>query len=235
MIWQVIFTGLTLGMVSSFHCVGMCGPLALSLPLAGLSRAGKIWSVGCYHTGRIFTYSCLGLVFGLAGRRIYLAGLQQWFSIVLGLAILLVLVLNLRQQAKPYPGFLQKGFSQVQQWIVALWGMQSRSKFLLIGAANGLLPCGMVYVALALALSQPQINLSVVSMAMFGAGTLPAMLALSLLGHHLNISLRNTIKKAIPAFMAMMAILLILRGLNLGIPYISPVLAQQPGHAIICH
>src|SRR5688572_30048205 len=86
--WSILITGFTLGLVSSFHCVGMCGPIALSLPLHHLSRLRKLLTELCFHFGRIITYSLMGLLFGLFGRQIHLSGVQSWFSIISGLLIL---------------------------------------------------------------------------------------------------------------------------------------------------
>ena len=107
--------------------------------------------------------------------------------------------------------------------------------YLLLGMANGLLPCGMVYLAIAGALSTTGIEESVLFMSAFGSGTLPAMLLLSFFGVHIKVSLRRQIKKAVPFIVAGMAVLLILRGMNLGIPFVSPVLADAPQPVISCH
>ena len=104
----------------------------------------------------------------------------------------------------------------------------------LIGAANGLLPCGMVYFAIAGALAAGSVVHGVLFMASFGLGTFPLMMLLSYFGFIINISLRNKIRKAVPYFMAAIAILLILRGMNLGIPYISPSF-NAAGESIPCH
>src|SRR5664279_2457000 len=89
---QLIIAGLMLGIVSSFHCVGMCGPLALALPVRDLSKTQKSLSLVLYHAGRISVYMCFGLIFGVAGRGLYIAGFQQWFSIGMGLIMMVFLV-----------------------------------------------------------------------------------------------------------------------------------------------
>lgn len=107
--------------------------------------------------------------------------------------------------------------------------------YLLLGMANGLLPCGMVYLAIAGALSTSSVGESVLFMASFGAGTLPAMLALSLFSVHIKLTLRQQLKKVIPYVVVCMGVLLILRGMNLGIPFISPATARAPQDVISCH
>jgi sulfite exporter TauE/SafE len=101
--------------------------------------------------------------------------------------------------------------------------------------ANGLLPCGMVYIALAATLSLPQISQSVVFMALFGAGTLPAMMLVGYAGQMIKPDVRKSFQKAVPVFIALMGVVLILRGMNLGIPFISPELTHAAGAAINCH
>jgi uncharacterized protein len=235
MLTQIIIAGLLLGMVSSFHCIGMCGPLALSLPVQHLKRIERVLSLFAYHSGRISVYALLGLIFGLAGRRIYMAGFQQWFSIILGALMIFLLIQYFVYRNALQPVFLQKAYLRIQQYFLRYWKSPSISSFLMLGIANGLLPCGMVYLAIAAALSISQISYSVLFMVMFGAGTIPMLMALSYFGFFVKLSVRNQIRKLTPIMIAVMALLLILRGLNLGIPFISPVMQAAPGQLLECH
>ena len=223
-----------MGLISSFHCVGMCGSLALALPIHHLTPAQKTFSLLSYHAGRIAVYTIFGLIFGIAGRRIYIAGLQQAFSIALGIFILFVIVQYFVFKKSMQPKFLGKFYQNAQEVFVRYWKSPSKFKFILLGMTNGLLPCGMVYMAIAGALTASEIRYSVLFMAMFGAGTIPALVALSYFGSRIDLSMRNNIKKAIPFILGIMAVILVLRGLNLGIPFISPILAKAPAHAISC-
>jgi len=74
-------------------------------------------------------------------------------------------------------------------------------------------------------------------MAMFGLGTIPVMLGTSVLGSIINLNIRNKLSRLIPVFSVLLAAIFILRGLNLGIPYLSPKLESNPRHQenIICH
>jgi uncharacterized protein len=232
---QILLAGFLLGTISSFHCVGMCGPLALALPVQHLSALHKSLSLFLYHLGRITVYAILGLVFGLAGRGLYLTGFQQWFSIGLGLTMLIFLLQYLGFRNFRQPPLINKFNQRVQKHIVLLWKSPSRSSFVLLGMANGILPCGMVYLAVAGALNVSQVSNGVLFMAMFGLGTLPPLFALSFFGSLIKLSLRNKIRQITPLIIAIMAIILILRGLNLGIPYISPLLGGARAPAVICH
>jgi len=236
MSWGIIIAGFTLGAAGSLHCVGMCGPLSLALPVHHFSKAGKLIALLLYQFGRIITYAAIGLLFGIAGRQLYLAGYQQWFSIIAGSVILIAAVLYFVHKKRARLSFLNKFYQGVQNIIIKiLRSSTGLPGFILLGMANGLLPCGMVYVALASSLSFTTAADSTVFMAMFGAGTLPAMLAVGYAGTFMNQRLRTSLRSFTPVFMTLMGVLLILRGLNLGIPFISPLMPGAPGDAVNCH
>jgi uncharacterized protein len=230
-----VIAGMLLGLVGSFHCVGMCGPLALALPVHHLQRAQQATAIILYNIGRVITYSLIGGLFGWAGRSIYIAGFQQWFSITMGIVILMLTALNYFLSSPLSPKWLRSFHYSIQGLMGRLLKSPREYHYLLLGMANGLLPCGMVYLAIAATLSTSSVSESILFMASFGAGTLPAMLALSFFGVHIKLSIRQQLKKAMPYFVAGMAVLLILRGLNLGIPFVSPVLADAPQPVISCH
>jgi sulfite exporter TauE/SafE len=236
MLLPVIIAGLTLGAAGSLHCVGMCGPLSLALPTYHLSKTKKFISLLVYQFGRIITYSIIGLLFGLAGSRIYIAGYQRWFSIAMGILIITLALLYFIQKKTIHLSFLNRFYHSVQGLIIRLLkSATGMIGFLLMGMANGLLPCGMVYIALAATLSLPQISQSIIFMAMFGAGTLPAMMLVGYAGQLIKPGVRQSIQKAVPVFITLMGVILILRGLNLGIPFISPELPGATGATVICH
>ncbi len=232
----ILIAGFTLGFAGSLHCVGMCGPLSLALPTYHLSPVVKFFSLLLYQGGRIITYSILGLLFGLAGRTMYIAGIQQWFSIAIGVVILAGAAFYFLQKHTVHFKFLSGWYAILQQIIgKRLRRNNGPGGFLVLGMANGLLPCGMVYMALAAALSFAQVYQSVGFMSLFGAGTLPAMMIVGYGGRMINPSVRMVFRKSIPFFITATGILLILRGLNLGIMFISPALPHAAGQAVNCH
>ncbi len=234
MIGPILIAGFSLGLFSSLHCIGMCGPLVLALPLQGVSGPRRILATGLYHGGRIGMYAVLGSISGLLGHRIYIAGWQQGMSIGLGTGILLML--GWKWIGRPRKIFFpDKLYGGLRRWILRLWQSPSSGSFFLLGVANGLLPCGMVYLAVAGAVSLSGIGQGLAFMLSFGAGTLPLLLALSYSGHRIRLNFRGFLQKGLPFLMALMAVLLILRGLNLGIPYISPLLPGAKGGAVECH
>jgi sulfite exporter TauE/SafE len=236
MIFPAMIAGFTLGAAGSLHCIGMCGPLSLALPTGQLSRTKKIISLLMYQLGRIITYSMIGLVFGLAGRSIYIAGYQQGFSIGMGVLVLTLALLYFIQKRTVHFYFLIRFYQSVQNIIIRLLKSSKGSiGFLLMGMANGLLPCGMVYIALAATLSLSQISESVLFMTLFGAGTLPAMMLVGYAGQLIKPDIRRSFQKVIPVFIVLMGAVLILRGLNLGIPFISPELPGSATAVVNCH
>jgi sulfite exporter TauE/SafE len=235
MITEAITGGLILGAFSSLHCIGMCGPLALALPVQHLPVWQQRFAALLYNAGRIVTYTLLGLLFGLAGRGLYMAGFQQWLSIISG-GVILVFIINYYFLKKAWqPKWTLNLHATVQQLMIKTLRTDRKEAYLLLGMVNGLLPCGMVYVALAAALNFSQVQQSVLFMSGFGAGTLPLMLLLSIAGSSFSFSIRGRIKKVVPYLMTVMAFLLILRGLNLGIPFVSPLMASEPATALPCH
>lgn len=233
--WPIITSGVVMGLFSSLHCVGMCGPLVMALPLAGLTDRRRFLSLLAYHGGRLLTYALLGLAFGLAGRRLQLAGWQQGFSIVLGMVILVACICSFahRQLATFLPvAAYQRAITGLN---LRLWQAPRRYGFLLLGMANGLLPCGMVYLAIAGALTAGHAGFSSLFMACFGLGTLPALLAVGYGGWRVSLAWRVRFRKAVPVVMLTMGVLLILRGLDLTIPFISPLLPTAPSGGVSCH
>ena len=115
----------------------------------------------------------------------------------------------------------------------ALLRRRSFSSLAVLGLLNGLLPCGLVYVACAGAAASGSVLAGAQYMALFGAGTVPMMLAISLSGRLVPPSLRLSLRRAIPVCVFLLATLLILRGMSLGIPYVSPDLSH--GAPSCCH
>jgi len=235
--WYFILTGFVTGLVSSLHCVGMCGPLALALPAGSLSAAGKRNALILYNAGRIITYALLGLVAGLAGSAFVTGGFQQGLSIVTGLLMLFFVVVNTIFKNKNFARvpLFSKFFQSLQRFIASLLKNKKPSAFFLIGSANGLLPCSMVYMAIIAAIASGSVVAGVLFMMCFGLGTTPFMLALPWFGQSVSFAFRSKIKTAFPYMLSVLALLLILRGMNLNIPFISPAVYHNNAHAVGCY
>jgi sulfite exporter TauE/SafE len=232
---QLISYAFLMGFIGSFHCVGMCGAIALSLPVKSLLTHQRNIGLVLYNLGRVITYSLIGVLFGLIGRTFYLGGFQKMVSIIIGISIIIYLVLTFLLKKSIQVNFINKFNYKVQSILSKYLSKQNLKNTFVIGLLNGLLPCGMVYFALAGALASGSIIKGIVFMMMFGLGTIPLMLLVSLLGVFINVAVRNTIKKIIPYFMLLMGMLFVLRGLDLNIPYVSPVIENSINKVIPCH
>lgn len=209
----MIWTAFALGLFGSLHCLGMCGPLVLALPQSSGAKAIA------YHLARVLAYALMGVIIGLFGRGLNLAGFQQSVSIASGILVILF-GLGLLRKRSAWPPFFMRLY---QRW------MQGNDvvSVMLLGFLNGFLPCGMVYVAMAGALIQQDIWQGGLYMILFGLGTLPMMLGISWSKHLWSLELRKKINRLIPIITILIGLLFILRGLNLGIPYISPVIENE--------
>lgn len=214
---------IALGLLGSLHCAAMCGPLQLALPMPPGGGARRI-VLGrfVYQFGRVVTYSLLGVAGGLVGKSLFVIGLQRWLSIALGIMVLAGLLLS-KRIAVSAP--ITRLVTKLKTAMSAQLRRRGFRSLLALGMLNGLLPCGLVYVALAGAVAQGALWSSIEYMAIFGLGTSPMMLALSLSGRMLPPAWRLKLSAAIPVGACLLAVMLILRGMALGIPYLSPDLA----------
>jgi uncharacterized protein len=229
---SIFWTSIIMGLMGGFHCVGMCGPIALSLPD---HHSGSNWKYVqgrvFYNLGRVATYAGMGIIFGFFGFALNLAGLQQWVSILSGVLILILQFapgnlsgkISSRLKIPVLVGKLKASFK-------SYFAQKGSSALFIIGLLNGLLPCGFVYLALAGSLATGSVTGAALYMALFGLGTLPVMLAISLSGKLITFSFRSKIQKAVPYVATAIALLFILRGLSLGIPYVSPKLGPHHQH-----
>lgn len=230
----VLITGLGFGFAGSLHCVGMCGPLALSLPYNKQTGPGKLSGIMLYNAGRISSYAALGGVTGIIGSQLSTFGLQQVFSIAVGSFLLIFYTLSLRKK-KPNSNHTYL-YRKLQQVIISNMQRPTASGMVITGAANGLLPCGTVYLAIAAATAAGTVGGAMLFMLAFGAGTIPLMAGISLTGLFIRPGFRQAARKITPYVALVMAALLIIRGLNLNISFLSPHLAAGAKTAVIsCH
>lgn len=220
-----------LGLAGSLHCVGMCGPLALVLPRREGSRGAFVAGRLLYNLGRALTYSAMGAVFGLFGQSLLLAGWQNGLSLAVGILILIYLATRCLGAGRwSLESALLRFVAPVQRRLAARLVRPGAGSLFVIGLLNGLLPCGLVYVALAAAAATGSAVEGLLFMLVFGLGTAPLMLAVSLAGPSLHASLRGRMQSLVPVALCTLAALFILRGLSLGIPYLSPDLPAQVEH-----
>ena len=219
----MLFSALFFGLISSLHCIGMCGPIAMMLPVDHKNPTKKAMQILTYHFGRLTAYGFLGLAFGLLGKGLFIAGFQQNISIAVGVLMIIIAIV-------PEKVFAQYNFSKpiykVISSIKSSLGNQFKRKtfdaLFSIGFLNGLLPCGLVYAALFGAIAMQNEVLGVAYMLLYGIGTIPLMSVVVYASGFMSVPLRSKLQRIIPIITIGIGILFILRGLSLGIPFISP-------------
>ncbi|MFN6946027.1 MAG: sulfite exporter TauE/SafE family protein [Cytophagaceae bacterium] len=231
---EVYVAAFLIGIAGSLHCIGMCGPIALALPVKKQGLPAKLIGRLVYNLGRTGTYAMLGLLAGALGKVFVLAGLQQVLSIVLG--VFVITVVFAPSLLKRYSGILNFSLiNGLKVYFSRLFGNGSYASLLMIGLLNGILPCGLVYLALAGGMATGGIISGALFVASFGLGTLPVMLAVSMGGAFAGQALKTKIRKTVPVMMVCMGMVLILRGMNLGIPYVSPKVGTEGQEIHSCH
>ncbi len=227
----LLWTAFTIGLLGSFHCIGMCGPIAFALPLDRTSK----WSIYSgsltYNLGRLSGYSLIGVVFGIIGLSFSVFGWQQVLSIAIGF----LMILSLFVSAQVNSGKWSLKLGQIKVALSGRFKKQGLFNLYLIGFLNAFLPCGLVYMALAGATAAGGALGGLQFMLFFGLGTLPLMWAVAVIGASVKLSWRTRIRQVTPYFVFAIGLLFILRGLDLGIPYISPELSKIGTQTVNCH
>lgn len=219
----MLYSALVLGLLGSLHCLGMCGPIAFLLPVDRSNHYKSGMQVLIYHIGRLLAYGSMGAVFGLLGSGINLFGAQQKLSIIIGLLmILLALIPYQKMGGGQLNGFFYKSIAGLKNKLGKTLKRKTPDAFFSIGVLNGFLPCGLVYMALLGATAMADPLSGALYMAVFGLGTIPLMSAAVYLARILKSSMRNRLRRLIPVFVVIIGVLFVLRGMGLGIPYVSP-------------
>lgn len=225
----MLWTAFAIGLFGSLHCAGMCGPIAISIPGG---RAGMVVGSLLYNLGRTVTYAGLGLLIGLLGKAVFLAGLQSWLSVGIGVFLLIVVIfsINVEQRLLKWP-WMDRLYGGLKQGLGNMLRRSGWQAHFGIGLLNGLLPCGLVYMAVAGAITSGTILDSVLYMVLFGLGTIPLMLGLMLAGQRIGLTFRNRLRKLYPVLLTLMALILIFRGLSIDLPADITLWTDMP----MCH
>jgi sulfite exporter TauE/SafE len=221
------YSAIILGLLGSFHCIGMCGPIAMVLPVHNEKPLPRLLKIFLYHFGRILAYGTIGFAFGFLGKGLFLSGFQQRLSIIIGIIMILYILIPASVLSKFQATSLLYSFiGKIKLGLGKRLKNKSYASLFIIGFLNGYLPCGMVYMALvgAIAMASPQEGFFY--MMLYGLGSIPLMTVVIYSKTIFSITFRNKIPKAIPSIVVLIGILFILRGLGIGIPYISPTDAQ---------
>ncbi|MBL4709358.1 MAG: sulfite exporter TauE/SafE family protein [Flavobacteriales bacterium] len=227
------WTAISIGLLGSLHCIGMCGPIALALPLDRSSSFKIVGGSVIYNLGRLFSYLLIGALLGLVGNGFAMAGFQQILSIVVGSFMVLSAIWAVFQLKKWNFQIHNLWISRIKSAMAKRFRRTSFANLFFIGMLNGILPCGLVYIALAGAIAMASPTQGAFFMFAFGLGTMPLMLAVAVYGNQIKNKFFPPIKRFVPVFIFLIGTLFIIRGMNLGIPYLSP--QTQHKQTINCH
>ena len=233
----MLISALIMGLLGSFHCIGMCGPIAFMLPLERENKVLRFMQVMTYHAGRIMAYAMIGLIFGAVGAGLNLFGLQQNLSIFAGIFMILITLLPSKRfgRFRLFHPFY-KTINNIKNKLGIALKRRDAETYFFIGVLNGFLPCGLVYLAVFGALATAQLSEGLIYMVFFGLGTIPLMTTAAYAGNFLNVKLTKRVQRMIPVVVVLIGVLFILRGLGLGIPYISPKpITNTITSEITCH
>lgn len=232
----MLFSALIFGLLGSFHCVGMCGPIAFMLPIDRKNKTKGVFQILSYHLGRLFTYSLIGLLFGFLGKSFFLFGFQQQISIVVGVLMIVFILFPKLFKKVNFSTKISAVISKLKNALGKELKKKGNDTFFTIGFLNGFLPCGLVYMAVFGAVAKTNAFSGSLYMFLFGLGTIPLMTSVVYLGNFTKGAFRKKIQKAIPVLVVFVGALFILRGLGLGIPYISPApVLELDSSGKICH
>jgi sulfite exporter TauE/SafE len=229
-----IIMAFLMGLTGSLHCAGMCGPIIWIMPFANTESYKKWTGIFLYHIGRISIYALLGLLL-FSFKELFRPHIQQYISIILGSMLLIVGVASFIPGSKMK--FTLPWATLVQSSLSKFINRPGMSGLFISGALNGLLPCGLVYMALTLSVTAPSATHALALMYAFGIGTMPMLIALTILKGRLQLAKNWNMRHIVPGVMLVFGMLFLLRGMNLGIPYLSPAIKveQNEVKASCCH
>jgi sulfite exporter TauE/SafE len=222
----MMWSAFLLGLLGSFHCAAMCGPLMLGLGARGYS----LFNLVVHHVGRWIGYSALAVVFRLAVSPLYLFELQQYIAFLSG-GFLIVFGL------KAHIPVVQKSFAKLTQAVSSQMNTlhAARTGSLFLGILNGLLPCGLSFGAAILSLNTATFWQSAVYMVIFGLGTMPMLWVIAYLPRFGKQGFIRDFNQWTPKLMVVIGVVVIIRSAGWGIPFISPTYNAQEERAECCH
>lgn len=225
---MLLSTAILVGLLGSLHCLGMCAPITWAVPVNAAKRWQWLGERLVYNLGRVVTYAVIGLVAGLLGSTLSMAGWQQGLSIGAGVLMILgVLIFGMEIPDKALTRPLAKMITRIKTSMGSMLRKRGVAAQFSMGLLNGLLPCGLVYAALIAAVSMGSWQGGAMYMALFGLGTLPMMLAAAIFGRAMGQRFRGRLSYLAPRLIMVVGLLFVLRGLNLGVPYLSPALRSE--------
>lgn len=216
----MLYLGFTLGLFGSLHCIGMCGPLAIAFcNKPNQNKKQKLINALQYNLGRTTTYTLLGIVFGLIGSFLFIVDLQKYLSIFIGAVLILSVLFTFNLESRLYKFKpLNKFNSFIQKSISKLLSKAHNKSTFMLGMVNGLLPCGLVYLAIAGSIASTSILEGAMFMMLFGFGTIPALFFLILGSQSISLKYRSYFRKVLPVVNLIFGCFLIYRGFAIDVP-----------------
>ncbi len=217
----MLWSAFLLGFLGSFHCVVMCAPIMISIKWHGIKSLTILRNKLIYQSGRIITYIFIGLLFYVLGRSFALASFQKALSITVGSILILWLLFD-QLKLNQFNSLLLSIFNWAKKLFLPLTQIKGAAGSFATGLLNGLLPCGLVYVAAFASVLQISVTDNIKYMTMFGIGTLPLILIVLAGAQFAGNSVRKFATRFTPIFIGLLGLYFITRGLELNIPYLSP-------------
>jgi len=212
----MLLASFMIGFLGSMHCIGMCGGLITTL---GMARPTVWWTgLAAYQAGRVSTYVLLGLLTGLAGtvltKMAWIDSAQNVLAVLAGIMMVTFGVHLAGWMADPFQKVLTRFslLTGLSGWIQSAAASRQPVSWYMVGFCNGLLPCGLVYAALAMALSSGEVPQAGLIMLAFGLGTVPAMMFVPVLMRKLAPRMRGGILKVAGVVLIMLGLLTMIRG-----------------------
>ncbi|MDR3679955.1 MAG: sulfite exporter TauE/SafE family protein [Flavipsychrobacter sp.] len=223
-----------MGFTGSLHCAGMCGPIIWVMPFQFLNGFKRGLGIFLYHFGRVSMYALLALILH-SFKNLFQPQIQQYISLILGGTLLVAGMVSFIPSKKVRFSLPWSGYIQTQ--LGKFMSKPQVGTLLITGVLNGLLPCGLVYMALSASIATPSSLQATLMMYSFGLGTMPMLLTLTLLRKRVSLAQFGSLKRMVPVMMFVFGCLFMLRGMNLGIPYLSPRIevTQHEVKASCCH
>lgn len=223
-------TAIIIGFAGSLHCLGMCSPLVMAVTSL---RSPAFINRLLYNGGRIFSYGILGAIVSTFGSLFQFSGFQNILSIGLGSLLIIFGLAGISYIRIPFvTAPLQRITSGIKRLFSKFLERKTFSSITFMGMLNGLLPCGLTYLALTYCLTLADASSGFLFMLLFGAGTLPVMLGftsvIQLLMRQFNFSFR----KITTVMMIALGALLITRSLYTH--YHENVIPSASDNVVIC-
>jgi uncharacterized protein len=207
----MFITALFIGFLGSLHCAGMCSPLAIAV--TNLSKPAFI-NRFIYNGGRILSYGFQGLIAASVGSLFEFTGLQTMLSISLGILLILAGFAGITSFNIPFlSSAIQKSTTFIKIKLGDFIKKKTKLSLIITGTLNGLLPCGLTYMALTYCLTIINPIEGFFYMLVFGLGTLPVMLGLTTVIQTLMLKFNFSVRRLTTVTMVILGVMLISRSL----------------------